>query len=158
MVRSLGALGGIMGFSFLAAASSSWAQAPAQPPAAPASTTPANDTAVSTGPLKLNEAMAAAYETNPQLAEARAALAALDQNVAQANAGWRPSVNATVQQGYDHGILSPLLTPGGHIVYGAALFSLAGHQIRDDIARLKRKGPDSVQPSSPVMVSQASEV
>jgi PST family polysaccharide transporter len=46
----------------------------------------------------------------------------------------------------------------GLLAYGAALFSIAGHQIRDDIARLKRKGPDNVQPSSPVMVSQASEV
>jgi TolC family type I secretion outer membrane protein len=50
--------------------------------------------------------MAAAYETNPQLAEARAAVAALDQNVAQANAGWRPSINASIEQGYDHGIVS----------------------------------------------------
>jgi TolC family type I secretion outer membrane protein len=94
-----------MGISLLAAASPSWAQSPASTPpvvAAPAPT------------LRLGEAMAAAYETNPQLAEARSAVAALDQNVAQANAGWRPSVNATVQQGYDHGILSPLLVPGGH--------------------------------------------
>jgi TolC family type I secretion outer membrane protein len=84
-----------MGVSLLMAANPGWAQTPASPPSASIN-----------GVLHLNEAMAAAYETNPQLAEARAAVAALDQNVAQANSGWRPSINASVQQGYDHGIVS----------------------------------------------------
>ena len=46
----------------------------------------------------------------------------------------------------------------GLLIYGAAIFSIGGRQIRDDIARLRRKGPDNVQPSSPSMVSQVSEV
>ncbi|MGH6827950.1 MAG: TolC family protein, partial [Rhizomicrobium sp.] len=62
------------------------------------------------GALKLSGALAAAYQTNPQLAQARAALEALDQGVAQADAGWRPSVTASVAQGYDHGLVS--LFPG----------------------------------------------
>lgn len=46
----------------------------------------------------------------------------------------------------------------GLLTYGAALFSMGGRQIRDDIARLRRKRPDKVQPSSPAMVSQINEV
>src|ERR1700744_4876969 len=42
-------------------------------------------------PFTLADALAAAYQTNPQLASARASLDALDQGVAQADAGWRPS-------------------------------------------------------------------
>lgn len=42
----------------------------------------------------LYEALAAAYENNPVLAAERAALSATDENVAQAIAGWRPSVSA----------------------------------------------------------------
>jgi outer membrane protein len=42
----------------------------------------------------LNEALGVAYETNPQLQSARAAVRASDENVAQANAGWRPTINA----------------------------------------------------------------
>lgn len=54
----------------------------------------------------LSDALSLAYETNPQLAQARAALEALDQGVAQANAGWRPSINASVSEGYDHGTVN----------------------------------------------------
>jgi PST family polysaccharide transporter len=46
----------------------------------------------------------------------------------------------------------------GFLIYGAALFSIGGRQIRDDIARLRQKGPDNVQPPSPSMASQVSEV
>jgi len=61
--------------------------------------------------FKLSDALALAYETNPQIAQARAALAALDQGVAQANAGWRPSVNASVSDGYDHGVIQGYPSP-----------------------------------------------
>jgi len=44
--------------------------------------------------LSLNDALGAAYVSNPQLEAQRAALRATDEGVAQANAGWRPSVNA----------------------------------------------------------------
>ncbi|HEV2561230.1 MAG TPA: TolC family outer membrane protein [Rhizomicrobium sp.] len=44
--------------------------------------------------FSLNDALGVAYESNPQLDAQRAALRATDEGVAQANAGWRPSVNA----------------------------------------------------------------
>ncbi len=44
------------------------------------------------GAQTLNEALAAAYSNNPQLLAARAQLRAVDEQVPQALAGWRPSV------------------------------------------------------------------
>lgn len=41
----------------------------------------------------LNEALATAYETNTQLAGERANQRAVDENVARANAGWRPNLS-----------------------------------------------------------------
>jgi outer membrane protein len=105
MIRSSHALSGFMGFLSLVLMGPALAQVATAPP--PATAAPV-ETPAATGTLGLSEAMAAAYETNPQLAEARASLEALDQNVAQANAGWRPSINATVQQGYDHGVIAGL--------------------------------------------------
>jgi outer membrane protein len=48
----------------------------------------------------LRDALGMAYETNPQLDAQRAALRATDENVAQANAGWRPSINAQSTYGF----------------------------------------------------------
>jgi outer membrane protein len=42
----------------------------------------------------LNDALGVAYETNPSLDAQRASLRATDEQVAQANAGWRPTINA----------------------------------------------------------------
>jgi len=42
----------------------------------------------------LDEALGVAYETNPTLDAQRASLRATDEQVAQANAGWRPTINA----------------------------------------------------------------
>jgi outer membrane protein len=44
--------------------------------------------------LTLAEALAVAYETNPQLAAQQASLRATDEGVAIANAGWRPTISA----------------------------------------------------------------
>ena len=44
--------------------------------------------------FSLQEALAVAYETNPQLSAAQAGLRATDENVAQANANWRPTISA----------------------------------------------------------------
>ncbi len=62
-------------------------------------------------PFALGDALVTAYDTNPQLASARAALDALDQGVAQANAGWRPSVNASGSYGYTHGTVDGIAAP-----------------------------------------------
>ncbi|HEY1837079.1 MAG: TolC family outer membrane protein [Rhizomicrobium sp.] len=50
--------------------------------------------------FSLKEALATAYETNPQLDAQRAALRATDEGVAQANANWRPTINFQGSYGY----------------------------------------------------------
>ena len=49
----------------------------------------------------LSDALAVAYESNPQLDAARAGLRAIDENVSQANSKFRPSAGATVSHGYE---------------------------------------------------------
>ncbi len=44
--------------------------------------------------FSLDDALGLAYESNPQLDAQRAALRATDEGVAEANGGWRPSINA----------------------------------------------------------------
>lgn len=51
--------------------------------------------------FRLSDAMAVAYETNPQLDAARAGQKATDEGVAQAQANWRPSVNVLGSYGYE---------------------------------------------------------
>lgn len=50
--------------------------------------------------FSLKEALATAYETNPQLDAQRAALRATDEGVAQANSNWRPTINFQGSYGY----------------------------------------------------------
>ncbi|HEX3674297.1 MAG TPA: TolC family outer membrane protein [Rhizomicrobium sp.] len=50
----------------------------------------------------LRDALGVAYETNPQLDAQRASLRATDENVPQANAGWRPTINAQGTYGFDN--------------------------------------------------------
>jgi outer membrane protein len=51
----------------------------------------------------VNEALAAAYATNPTLQAARARLRATDENVPQALSGWRPSISAGANIGVADG-------------------------------------------------------
>ena len=51
--------------------------------------------------FSLLEALGVAYETNPQLAAARAGVRASDEGVAQANANWRPSIAASGTYGFE---------------------------------------------------------
>lgn len=51
--------------------------------------------------LTLKEALGIAYETNPQLEAARAGLRATDESVAEADAGFRPSLTASASAGYE---------------------------------------------------------
>jgi len=62
--------------------------------------------------LSLNEALAVAYETNPQLAAQQAALRATDEGVAIANAGWRPTISAGGTYAYQQFFFSPVVVPG----------------------------------------------
>lgn len=75
-----------------------------------------------TGPAQaqlrtLNDALALTYATNPTLLAARAQLRAVDENVPQALAGWRPTVTLSANAGYIEGttqqyIRPTALTPG----------------------------------------------
>ena len=63
---------------------------------------------LATGPAlaeTLQEAMVEAYTSNPQLLAERARLRATDEELAQANAGWRPKVSITgsAGKGRDYG-------------------------------------------------------
>ncbi|MEI9992817.1 MAG: TolC family outer membrane protein [Rhizomicrobium sp.] len=62
--------------------------------------------------LTLNEALAVAYETNPQLAAQEASLRATDEGVAIANGGWRPTISAGGTYGYQQYYFFPQLVPG----------------------------------------------
>jgi outer membrane protein len=74
----------------------------------------------------LRDALGVAYETNPQLDSQRASLRATDENVAQANAGWRPTINAQGTYGVDNNqaqILPSLTHPlTGQIVVSQPLY------------------------------------
>jgi outer membrane protein len=50
----------------------------------------------------LHDALASAYRNNPRLDAARSALRATDEEVARANSGYRPNINATADQGFQH--------------------------------------------------------
>jgi TolC family type I secretion outer membrane protein len=52
--------------------------------------------------LSLKEALGTAYATNPQIEAARANLRATDEEVAKANAGWRPSLSLGGSEGFQH--------------------------------------------------------
>lgn len=68
--------------------------------------------------LTLDQALAAAYETNTQLQAQRAALRATDEDVATAVSGWRPTVTATANYGYTRDRTTPpefgVVAPNGH--------------------------------------------
>lgn len=63
-------------------------------------------------PFTLADALGVAYETNPQLAAQRAKLRATDEDVAKANAGWRPTVNAQGEYGTQHYEFGGGIPPG----------------------------------------------
>ena len=52
----------------------------------------------------VTEALAAAYSNNPGLQAARAQLRAVDENVPQALAGWRPQITMSASAGYGNGV------------------------------------------------------
>ena len=78
-------------------------------------------TAVSTQAQTLTNALAEAYNTNPQLLAQRALLRATDEQVPQALSFWRPQVNFTGQVGGARGAVTPgstgLPSLGGRSTY-----------------------------------------
>lgn len=71
--------------------------------------------------MTLNEALGIAYETNPQLASAQAGLRAADEQVAQANGGWRPTISVGATYGVQKYFFPIAISGGGttKIVNGA---------------------------------------
>ena len=61
----------------------------------------------------LSQALADAYRTNPELIAARARLRGTDENVAQARAGYRPTVSGTAEYGFDHTKTNPTSSSDG---------------------------------------------
>jgi len=68
--------------------------------------------------ISLGEALGVAYETNPQLGAAQAGLRATDEEVAKANAGWRPSINASGGWGPQQANISGFGTISAHPLQG----------------------------------------
>jgi len=78
----------------------------------------------------LNQALGLAYETNPTLDAQRASLRATDEQVAQANAGWRPTINAGGTYSVQNAIISgstvppvPKINAAAHPVLGQLIIS-----------------------------------
>ena len=61
----------------------------------------------------LTEALAYAYQNNPQLLAQRASLRATDEEVPVALSGWRPTVNITSQAGFNRSGFTSTNVPGG---------------------------------------------
>ncbi len=59
----------------------------------------------------LNDALALTYATNPTLLAGRAQLRAIDENVPQALAGWRPTVTISANAGYIDGTTQQYVRP-----------------------------------------------
>ena len=68
--------------------------------------------------ISLGEALGIAYETNPQLSAAQANMRATDEEVAKANAGWRPTINAQGSYGEQEANISGFGTISAHPLQG----------------------------------------
>jgi outer membrane protein len=75
-------------------------------------------TAAGAETFTLSEALGVAYETNPSLDAQRAGQRATDENVAQANANWRPQISVGGSYGYE-GIHGGLGIPGTYPLHPA---------------------------------------
>src|SRR5438067_5156650 len=65
--------------------------------------------------LTLQQALGLAYEGNFGLAAGRADLRAIDENVAKALSGWRPSASVSGNYGFENNYISqPFAVPGPH--------------------------------------------
>src|ERR1700712_2207995 len=81
----------------------------------------------------LNDSLAAAYANNPTLQAERANLRAVDENVPQALAGWRPTITVGGSVGY---------VQGNQTVGGSSLTGLSGSQ---DVTTSQNRDLDTVQ-------------
>src|SRR5215467_11437414 len=94
----------------------------------------------SAGAQTLTQALAEAYNTNPQLLAQRAVLRATDEQVPQALANWRPTVNFTGQVGgtrsaFIAGSTGRATPPGGLGVYSTFYQNSLNLQLSQPIYR-----------------------
>ncbi|MEI9932409.1 MAG: TolC family protein [Rhizomicrobium sp.] len=94
--------------------------------------------------MTLEEALGIAYETNPELAAAQAGLRASDEQVAQANGAWRPTISIGATYGVEkyffpieiqgngtlNRVATPLFTPSGAALPNSSI-STANASITD---------------------------
>ncbi len=96
-------------------------------------------TAVSTQAQTLTDALAEAYNTNPQLLAQRALLRATDEQVPQALSFWRPTVNFTGQMGGERSAFTPgsngLPGPGGRSTYSTFYENSLALQVTQPVYR-----------------------
>jgi outer membrane protein len=77
---------------------------------------PEQETAAPENPsMTLEDALAIAYETNPDLAAAQAGLRASDEQVAQANGAWRPTISVGATYGVEKYFFPVAISGGGLI-------------------------------------------
>jgi outer membrane protein len=95
--------------------------------------------------MTLNDALAIAYETNPQLAAAQAGLRAADEQVAQANGGWRPTISVGATYGVEKYFFPPIPNGSGtlssitdHPLNGQALITQPLFRSGRTIAEISR--------------------
>jgi len=78
-------------------------------------------------PFALDDALALAYDTNPQLAAQQASLRATDEGVARANAGWRPQIAAQGSYGAERFGFTPFVpSPGAPTIANASEHPVQG--------------------------------
>ncbi len=76
--------------------------------------------------MTLSEALGIAYETNPDLAAAQAGLRAADEQVAQANGAWRPTISIGATYGVEKYYLYSVQINGFGVITSHPLGTLAG--------------------------------
>lgn len=82
--------------------------------------------------FSLSDALAVAYETNPQLAAAQAQLRAQDEEVAKANAGWRPQADAQGSYGWEKFGFAPF-NPTPQIAGSGTISTLSEHPLQAQV-------------------------
>jgi outer membrane protein len=96
-------------------------------------------TAVTTQAQTLTDALAEAYNTNPQLLAQRALLRATDEQVPQALSFWRPQVTFTGQMGGERSAFTPgptgLPSPGGRTTYSSFYENSLALQVTQPVYR-----------------------
>lgn len=102
-------------------------------------------TAAKAETFTLAEALSLAYQSNPQLESQRAALRASDEEVAKAEAGWRPSASASGSIGYEQGQYYVIPGPRTGSIPREATVTISQPLFRGDVIANIRKAKALVE-------------